>query len=126
MSNPDSPFFINEGDTYLSFDETIDLIHRAGGKAFLAHIFEYDAFRKNHYIDEVKDKLDGMECFHPSIPMRESVKLFHYCEENELYVSGGSDFHKPERHIPMGVHLDETLLCSSRFDWIPESLRNLL
>lgn len=126
LSNPDSPFFINEGDTYLSFDETIDLIHRAGGRAFLAHIFEYDAFRKNHYIDEVKDKLDGMECFHPSIPMRESVKLFHYCEENELYVSGGSDFHKPERHIPMGVHLDETLLCSSRFDWIPESLRNLL
>ena len=126
LSNPESPFFINEGDTYLSFDETIDLIHRAGGKAFLAHIFEYDAFRKNHYIDEVKDKLDGMECFHPSIPMRESVKLFHYCEENELYVSGGSDFHKPERHIPMGVYLDKTLLCSSRFNWIPENLRNLL
>lgn len=126
LSNPDSPFFIHEDDTYLSFDETIDLIHRAGGKAFLAHIFEYDTFRKNGYIEEVKDRLDGMECFHPSIPMRESVKLFKYCEENHLYVSGGSDFHKPERHIPFGVHLDRSFLVSSSFDWIPEHLRKLV
>ena len=126
LSNPDSPFFINEADTYLSFDETIDLIHRAGGKAFLAHIFEYDSFRKNGYIEEVKDRLDGIECFHPSIPMRESIKLFKYCEENHLYVSGGSDFHKPERHIPFGVHLDRSLLLSSSFHWIPEYLRKLV
>lgn len=126
LSNPDSPFFIHEADTYLSFDETINLIHRAGGKAFLAHIFEYDAFRKNGYIEEVKDRLDGIECFHPSIPMRESVKLFKYCEENHLYVSGGSDFHKPERHIPFGVHLDRSFLLSSSFDWIPEHVRKLV
>lgn len=126
LSNPESPFFIHEADTYLSFDETIDLIHRAGGKAFLAHIFEYDAFRKNSYIEEVKDRLDGIECFHPSIPMRESIKLFKYCEENHLYVSGGSDFHKPKRHIPFGVHLDRSLLLSSSFHWIPEYLRKLV
>lgn len=126
LSNPDSPFFIHEADTYLSFDETINLIHRAGGKAFLAHIFEYDAFRKNGYIEEVKDRLDGIECFHPSIPMRESVKLFKYCEDNHLYVSGGSDFHKPERHIPFGVHLDSSFLLSSSFDWIPKHLRKLV
>ena len=126
LSNPDSPFFIHEADTYLSFDETINLIHRAGGKAFLAHIFEYDAFRKNGYIEEVKDRLDGLECFHPSIPMRESVKLFKYCEDNHLYVSGGSDFHKPERYIPFGVHLDSTFLLSSSFDWIPKHLRKLV
>ena len=126
LSNPDSPFFIHEADTYLSFDETINLIHRAGGKAFLAHIFEYDAFRKNGYIEEVKDRLDGIECFHPSIPMRESVKLFKYCEDNHLYVSGGSDFHKPERHIPFGVYLDSSFLLSSSFDWIPKHLRKLV
>lgn len=126
LSNPDSPFFIHEADTYLSFDETINLIHRAGGKAFLAHIFEYDAFRKNGYIEEVKDRLDGIECFHPSIPMRESVKLFKYCEDNHLYVSGGSDFHKPERHIPFGIHLDSSFLLSSSFDWIPKHLRKLV
>lgn len=126
LSNPDSPFFIHEADTYLSFNETINLIHRAGGKAFLAHIFEYDAFRKNGYIEEVKDRLDGIECFHPSIPMRESVKLFKYCEDNHLYVSGGSDFHKPERHIPFGVHLDSSFLLSSSFDWIPKHLRKLV
>ena len=126
LSNPDSPFFIHEADTYLSFDETINLIHRAGGKAFLAHIFEYDAFRKNGYIEEVKDRLDGIECFHPSIPMRESVKLFKYCVDNHLYVSGGSDFHKPERHIPFGVHLDSSFLLSSSFDWIPKHLRKLV
>ena len=126
LSNPDSPFFIHEADTYLSFDETINLIHCAGGKAFVAHIFEYDAFRKNGYIEEVKDRLDGIECFHPSIPMRESVKLFKYCEDNHLYVSGGSDFHKPERHIPFGVHLDSSFLLSSSFDWIPKHLRKLV
>ena len=58
--------------------------------------------------------------------MRESVKLFKYCEENHLYVSGGSDFHKPERHIPFGVHLDRSFLLSSSFDWIPEHLRKLV
>lgn len=126
LSNPASPFFIDEGSTYLSFDEAIQLIHQAGGKAFLAHIFEYDAFRKNHCIEEVKERLDGMECFHPSIPMKESVKLFQYCEKNHLYSSGGSDFHKYERHIPFGVHLDRRLLDSSNFDWVDDSLRNLM
>lgn len=126
LSNSNSSFFINEADTYLSFDDTIDLILRAGGKAFLAHIFEYNAFRKNHYIEEVRDRLDGMECSHPSIPMRESVKLVKYCKENHLYVSGGSDFHKPERHIPLGVHLDRSQLDDTCLDWLPKKLRRLL
>ena len=123
LSNPESPWFLDEGRTYPSIKEVIDLIHKAGGIAFLAHPYEYgfDSFDK--LFETLIDLgIDGIECFHPSCAMINSVKLAKYCVENKLLGSGGSDFHSDKRLVPLGVHINKNLFEFECFDWIRELL----
>ena len=50
------------------YKEVIDIIHKAGGKAFLAHPFEYRIPDTIKFIEDLRKEaeLDGIECFHPS------------------------------------------------------------
>ena len=49
-------------------------------------------------------KLDGIECFHPSADEDEMKLLVDYARKNNLYISGGSDYHgKIKKDIEIGV-----------------------
>ena len=38
--------------------------------------------------------LDGIECYHPSAEEDNKINLLlEYCKKNNLYITGGSDFH---------------------------------
>ncbi len=89
--------------------KAIDMIHNAGGFAVFAHPFETrkadedkDAFRIRlaKIIKELmKEGIDGIECFHPSVSMTEAIELRDCAVANGLIVTGGSDFHgEPERN----------------------------
>lgn len=119
LCNPQSDWFIDEGRFYTSIPETIDLIHQAGGIAFLAHPYEY-GFKDNQKLFTTVQEygIDGIECFHPSAAMKQSVSLSDYCCENNLWGSGGSDFHRDEREIPLGVYAHQKVLAKPCFDWI--------
>ena len=59
------------------------------------------------FIDELKSvaKLDGIECFHPSANKQQREMLLEYARTNNLYISGGSDYHgklKPDIEIGIG------------------------
>ena len=41
LANPESSYFMNHIEFRPKYKEVIDIIHKAGGKAFLAHPFEY-------------------------------------------------------------------------------------
>lgn len=89
------------------YKEVIDIIHKAGGKAFLAHPFEYKFKDTIKYIDDLREEaeLDGIECFHPS-SMDDDKKdiLVEYARKNNLYISGGSDYHgNPKPDIEVGI-----------------------
>lgn len=118
MSKPDSPWFIDEGRFYPSPQETIDLIHKAGGYAIIAHPHEY-GFSDNEELFRYCQNLgiDGIECFHPSASMVQSVAIANYCCEHGLKGSGGSDFHRDGRGAPLGVHANHTVLEKPCFDW---------
>lgn len=85
----------------------IELIHKAGGYAFLAHGFrsfseaESDALYAT--LDTLREfGLDGAECYHGRQTVHQTELLLRYCEQHELLVSGGSDFHgeyKPDVHM---------------------------
>lgn len=120
LSNPESNFFIDEGRTYPSIKEVVDLAKKAGGIAILAHPYEYGV-----NIDDLKQlvldyNLDGMESFHPSATVVNSLEILDFCEANNLKSSMGSDYHKTSRRVPIGVHVFRPLLEYKAYNWIKE------
>ena len=107
LMNPESEYYIdNENLPKPMYKDVIDVIHKAGGLAFLAHPFEYRFDNTLEFIDELmeENKLDGIECFHPSADEEKMQILVDYARKNNLYISGGSDYHgKPKPTIEIGV-----------------------
>ena len=91
----------------VSDKEVIDIIHKAGGKAFLAHPFEYKFNDTIGFIDNLRKEveLDGIECFHPSSENDNKIDiLVNYTRKNNLFISGGSDYHgNPKPDIEIGI-----------------------
>lgn len=107
LANPESSYFMNHIEFRPPYKEVIDIIHRVGGKAFLAHPFEYKFEDTIGFIDELRreEELDGIECFHSSTNKEERDILCQYAETNKLLQSGGSDYHgstKPDLQIGIG------------------------
>lgn len=95
ITNPKSPYFMKAYEIP-EYKEVIDIIHKAGGKAFLAHPFEYKWEDTFEFIDVLikMAHLDGIECYHPSAEEDNKINLLlEYCKKNKLYITGGSDFH---------------------------------
>lgn len=107
LANPDSSYFMNNMEFKPKYKEVIDIIHKAGGKAFLAHPFEYKFEDTIGFINDLRKEieLDGIECFHPSSESDNKKDiLVEYARKNNLYISGGSDYHgSPKPDIEIGV-----------------------
>lgn len=107
ITNPQSPFFMPPIGMP-EHKEVVEAIHNAGGKAFLAHPFEYRFEDTIAFIDEIRKiaELDGIEVYHPSsVDDDKKDILYEYARKNNLYISGGSDFHgsvKPDLKIGVG------------------------
>ncbi|MCI8444144.1 MAG: PHP domain-containing protein [Clostridia bacterium] len=98
--NRDNLFFLDKKDDYPSPKETIEQIHKAGGMAFLAHVHEYKWVENEiEYIKQLlKDSdLDGVECYYSNFTQEQTEELIDFCMRNELYISGGTDFHGTNR-----------------------------
>lgn len=118
LSNPFSSFFLNEATIHPSLDEILAIIKKAGGKAFLGHPYAYGV-KVEDLIEKLVDKrIDGIEVFHPSAALRQSLKLIDICKENNLLASGGSDFRKSRYHIPLGVNISQKLFEADCFEWL--------
>ena len=105
--NPDSDYFLNRIGLFPTVEEVVDIIHKAGGKAFLAHPYEYRLPDTIKFIDDLLlvTDLDGIECFHPSADEEGMKILVDYARKNNLFISGGSDYHgdvKPDIEIGIG------------------------
>ncbi|MCD6459642.1 PHP domain-containing protein [bacterium] len=75
----------------LNINECIDLIHSIGGIAVMAHPGIY---KMDHLIDIFKNYgLDGLEIFHSEHKSHQTKKYRKIAEENNLLVTGGSDYH---------------------------------
>ncbi|MFC3040865.1 PHP domain-containing protein [Virgibacillus xinjiangensis] len=79
----------------------IQLIHAAGGLAFLAHpgIYGFDVPLE----DLIAQGLDGIEVYHSKHTKQEGEKWKTWAEANQLLVSGGSDFHGPASRNPYPI-----------------------
>lgn len=110
LMNPDSEYYTGSDNvTKPMYKDVVEIIHNAGGLAFLAHPFEYRLENTIDFMDKLmkEKKIDGIECFHPSAEVDNRIEiLVEYARRNNLYISGGSDFHgskKPNVEIGKGL-----------------------
>ena len=89
-----------EGRFSYSASETIDMIHRAGGLAVLAHpgTLDPEMRAQSLVIRELALRgLDGLELYYPTHTRKILKKLKTIAANNNLIVTGGSDFHGVSR-----------------------------
>ena len=107
LDNPNSIFYMGENFPQPLFRDVVDIIHKSGGLVFLAHPFEYMFENTISFIDYLRREvqLDGIECFHPSAESDNRIeKLIKYARKNNLYISGGSDYHGDKKtNVYIGV-----------------------
>lgn len=85
----EAPAYVPKPD--LSSTEVINLIHKAGGVAIVAHPSKLKA---QEFIDElITVKLDGIEVWHPDHSQSKVIEYQEYCLKKGLIMTGGSDFH---------------------------------
>ena len=121
LANPESSYFMNHIEFRPPYKEVIDIIHKAGGKAFLAHPFEYKFKDTIEFINDLRKEkeLDGIECFHPSANQEQRNILVEYAKNNNLYISGGSDYHgNPKPDIEIGVGRGDLSISKEILNWL--------
>lgn len=108
LMNPESEYYTgSDNEPKPLYKDVVNVIHQAGGLAFLAHPFEYRFDNTIDFINELRNEkeLDGIECFHPSADEKKMEILVKYAKNNDLFISGGSDYHghkKPDINIGVG------------------------
>ena len=92
---------------YPSLDKIIDIIHEAGGLAFIAHFYEYSSIgNKSETLDNIVKEynIDGIECYYSTFTDEQTQYLIEYCKTNDLLISGGTDYHgKNKKDINLGI-----------------------
>ncbi|MBM7714085.1 putative metal-dependent phosphoesterase TrpH [Bacillus thermophilus] len=110
-----APAFVDrEG---LSATEAIELIHHAGGKAFVAHPGEYSW---EWSLKKLVDRgLDGIEVYYSRHKQMTTLYWNHMADTFNLLKSVGSDFHGPTSRSPYpigSVHFNENEVLA----WLKE------
>ena len=124
VCNENSPFYINKTENYPTVAEVTGLIKKAGGKAFLAHLYGYLVNDYNELLTSITslNVLDGLECYHSLHSIEKTKYLLNYCKDNDLYSSGGSDYHgKLKPTVKLGESISGTSIPFEILNnWISE------
>lgn len=82
--------------TGIRFQDAVEAIHGAGGKAFVAHPLSLNLKNPEmmSIFEELKSQgLDGLEAWHPSVRFKEAQNLEELAVTLGLGISAGSDYH---------------------------------
>ncbi len=103
---------------WCSIEQAVDIIHKAGGTAVMAHPIRYDLSAKwlRRLIVAFKNAQgDALETVLPQMNNEQRQRMLNYCVEYDLYSSLGSDFHYPSKWSDLGRKL--TLPDKSKPVW---------
>jgi PAS domain S-box-containing protein len=92
----------------ITIGEAIALVHRAGGRAFLAHplVLEPDLAALDALVGRLKALgLDGLEAFYAPCTPEERARLSALADAHGLLVSAGSDLHERKARGSAGVEI---------------------
>ncbi|MBU6389742.1 PHP domain-containing protein [Patescibacteria group bacterium] len=104
------PFFVPYGDWAMSPVQAVDLIHRSGGRAVLAHPGETAQKMGEPVFSDLLSTLlpgglDGMEVTACKHTLEQNNRFAEYARKHQLLMTGGSDYHGDQHHpeIEMGA-----------------------
>ncbi|MBY6276344.1 PHP domain-containing protein [Symbiobacterium thermophilum] len=106
--NPASRLYVDQSSLYPDLQTAVQMIHRSGGLAFLAHLYIYahaQEFRARLWEIVQRFGLDGVECAHSAFTPEQIADLERFCEEHQLLKCGGTDYHgsrKPDYALGTG------------------------
>ena len=105
MSDPASAFYVEMDDIVPDFETASNLIKECGGLVFIPHIFEYKDNSEKILNFILKNyNIDGIECYYTTFSKEQTDNLLTICNNKNLYVSGGSDYHgKNKSKVNMGT-----------------------
>jgi predicted metal-dependent phosphoesterase TrpH len=126
VNNETSPFFLDQMKSYPTIQEIALLIRKAGGKAFLAHLYGYFVDDHEEFLNSMVslNSLDGIECYHSLHTIDKTKHLLNYCNEHKLYVSGGSDYHgKLKPNVKIGESIPGIKIPYEILEpWLPSNI----
>lgn len=124
-SNKNSIFYYDESKYGISLKEAIDIIHKAGGIAILAHplLYPFDGENKLSEIENILRNydLDGLECEYPLFSNEERNSLKAIALKYKKYVTGGTDYHaKSKPNIMLGTGINNNIHITTEYisEWI--------
>ncbi len=86
---------------HFDVEETIEIIHKAGGLAVIAHphLIQNEGIIKNL----LSMPFDGIECYYAKMHANQNTRWLEIAKERNWLVTGGSDFHgEVKALIPLG------------------------
>jgi predicted metal-dependent phosphoesterase TrpH len=126
VNNEDNPFFLDQLKDYPTIDEAAAFIKKAGGKAFLAHLYGYFVDDHEEFLNSMVslNALDGIECYHSLHTIDDTKYLLNYCNEHKLYASGGSDYHgKIKPNVKIGESIAGVKIPYEILEpWLPTNI----
>ncbi len=121
--NPKSPLYVDESSLFPSLEKTINMIHESNGLAFLAHTYAYSSNIAKELANIITTyDLDGLECYYTTFTDEQTTYLLKLCNERNMYISGGSDYHgnrKKNHNLATGhgnLNIPETIITP----WLKE------
>ena len=128
MSDPKTPLYVEMDDFVPDFETASNLVRQAGGLVFIPHIFEYKQNAEpilNYILDNFD--IDGIECYYTTFTPEQHDKLIKLCNERNLFISGGSDFHgKIKPDVDIGVGYGDMQIPDNIIDPWKNNIRILL
>lgn len=117
---PKSPFYSIDTNGKFDIFYVCDVIHKGGGKVFLAHPFVYKLPNLKEFLDELVSYgiLDGIECEHRKHSEEDIKWIENYCDTHNLLKSGGSDKHTKNHLIGYANNNQKPIDKSLVGDWI--------
>ena len=101
----------------ISSREAVEYVHRAGGAAVWAHPLGGEGetpLTEGRFTSRLRYLMacgiDGMECYYSRYDAAKREILLNTAEREDLFISGGSDFHGSVKDIPLG-RLDKDDRC---------------
>ncbi len=117
LYNLKSPLYVDYSPLHPTPQQLVDLIHGAGGVAFLAHCYLYTPSITTRLSQLTRAiGLDGIECHYATFTPAQTDALVKLCNQQNLLISGGSDFHG-ELPLRPQVELGSVTIPPEHIDW---------
>lgn len=92
---------------YQPIEEVLDIIHKARGVAIFAHPSVYKSMQSVREL-VAQGRIDGIEVDHPRNTEEDKKELRQLALDNDLIITGGTDFHGLNSNIPRPLGMCQT------------------